>query len=169
MLNTYQHPYTHFRKDRRTSWTGSCLFLLAGLFGDVLLIRLCLSLAFLCLIAGSLYVTGTTGTVAVDSLLWCALTGLLHWYASWRLLREELRSTSFADENDQALFNYLHRRTGLTAQDFFRLRAVGEWKLYGAGELICDTESARRQLFILVEGKVRARLLPSDTARVLSG
>ena len=134
---------------------AATFFLGAAIFCDVLLIRICLSIAFACLLGNVASEALASGELALDSLLWALVTGLLHWRAAASLLREELRPAAFASPDDQALFNYLHRRTGLMASDFRRLRAIGRWASYERGETICETETARQQLYIVVEGRAR--------------
>ena len=65
--------------------------------------------------------------------------GAFHWRAVYTLLREELSKGKPLDGDDCALFSFFHRRTGMPRSDFDRLRAIGAWQSFAAGDAICDT------------------------------
>jgi len=60
------------------------------------------------------------------------------------------------EDEDDALWSYMHRRTGMLRVDFARLRALGQWLYPNPGEMIADTESSRANLFIMVQGVAQA-------------
>jgi hypothetical protein len=133
--------------------SANAFFLAAALFADVLLVRFFLSLAFICLLTATLLSTVETHVLMIDSIAWLLVTGVLHWRAAWVLIREELPPPPLADADDSALFWFLQRRTGMGRRDFDRLRAVGTWRRFAAGEQICETTIARRRLHVMVEGR----------------
>ena len=135
---------------------AQCLFLGAALFCDILLIRLCLGGAFVCLVLLVAQSALSSGELAVDALGWSMLIGVFHWRACWTLLKEELHRAAPRTEDDTALLHFLYRHTGMQLQDFDRVRASGEWRHYAAGERICDTQRARRMLHLIIEGRVMA-------------
>lgn len=137
---------------------ANLLFLGAALFADVLLIRMCLSGAFLCLIAATAQDAAAHHSLMLDALIWLSVTGFLHWRAAWTLVKEELPRPPLADDDDKALFCYLHRRSGMGRKDFDRIRAIGSWQRFASGERICDTEVARRRLHLLLDGRVTLNL-----------
>lgn len=138
--------------------SANFLFLGAALFSDVLLIRLFLSGAFICLIASTVQFAVTDGSIMLDALLWLTFTGCFHWRAAWALLREELPRRPLANPDDVALFCYLHRRTGMFRPDYDRLHAIGTWQKFAIGEKIADVQAARRRLHIIVDGRVDIKL-----------
>jgi len=130
------------------------MFLGAALFSDVLLIRVCLSLAFVLLVLQCVIST-SNGLFLADATAWAFLIGLFHWRASYTLIKEELAAgAQFQQPNDEALFCFLHRHTGIARTDMARLRAIGTWAEHRSGHLICETSDARSHLFVLVEGIV---------------
>ena len=141
---------------------ASLFFLLSALFADPLIIRFWLSLAFACLIAATLQSYVADHSLMVDTLVWLAVTGSLHWRALWSLLKEELPLKPLADADDAALFCYLHRRSGMLRSDFDRIRAIGFWRRFQAGQRICDTDEARDRLHIVLEGRASVQLRYED-------
>jgi len=133
---------------------ANAFFLASALFSDVLLIRLCLSAAFLCLLV-QCCISADQGLWVVDGFIWAIGIGLFHWRASFVLLKEEITQYKFTDDDEHALFCYLHRRTGLMEGDFARILASGSWRRAATGEQICDTVGARASLFVLVQGTVK--------------
>ena len=129
-------------------------FLFSALFSDVLLVRVCLTCGFLGIIIAALQSAVTVQSVQLDTFLWCGIVGSFHLRAAWTLIQEELPCAPIADELDSALYNYFHRRTGMLQRDFERVRAKGTWEMYKKDERICDTEMARHQLYIVIEGRV---------------
>ena len=63
----------------------------AALFADVLLIRICLAVAFVFLLAFNVKVSVDADRVALDGILWALVTGAFHWVACWHLLKDEAR------------------------------------------------------------------------------
>ena len=77
----------------------------------------------------------------------------------WRLAREARKNCSHIepeDEDDAALERFLRRRTGAAATDAQRLREIGTYATYAAGETVCRTTMSRERLFVVLDGVVRA-------------
>ena len=140
---------------------ASFFFFGAALFGDLLLIRLWLSAAFVFLLLESCVVFYRTDVVLLDAFGWALVTGSFHFVAAYRLLREAYgnRRDEKRDEtlgvDDAALERFLRRRTGASRKDMVRLRRCGEWVSYGPGDGICDTDGSREFFHVIVEGLVR--------------
>ena len=139
---------------------ANLFFFLAALFSDLLLIRVCLAVAFVALVVLQIQTSVSTGELVADGLLWSTLTGVWHWRAACSLTAEavrELLAKPAESEADAALWCFLHRRTGMPHGAFQRVRAAGAWRTFAPGELICDTEGSRRSLFLLTAGEASAR------------
>ena len=134
---------------------ASLFFFLSALFNDILLIRLCLAIAFLALTISKVLTSASTGTLIVDGLGWSLCTGIWHWHALWSLAAEEVPHKFTAADDDEALFAFLHRRTGMPRNAFQRLLTIGEWVHFAPGERICETRSSRNNLYFLVQGRAR--------------
>eukprot|EP00656_Telonema_subtile_P009604 TRINITY_DN14522_c0_g1_i1.p1 TRINITY_DN14522_c0_g1~~TRINITY_DN14522_c0_g1_i1.p1 ORF type:complete len:364 (+),score=71.62 TRINITY_DN14522_c0_g1_i1:119-1210(+) len=133
---------------------ANLLFLASAVWSDVLLIRLCLSGAFVCLLLQCV-LSATDGLWIIDGFFWATAIGLFHWYASISMVREELRTpAAFPDPDDEALFCFLHRRTGIERSDCSRLLHIGSWIKHPLHALVCDTEEARNYVHLLVDGSV---------------
>lgn len=143
---------------------ASLFFLGAALFGDMLLIRLCLSVAFFMLLLQSALSYVVDRVFLADAVAWALVTGSLHVLAAYRLARES-RANRFRgrdafrggepDGDDAALERFLVRRTGAGPADVARLRRRGAWVRFRAGDRVCGTEASRERFYVVVEGVAR--------------
>ena len=69
---------------------ANVFFLGAAIFADLLLIRACLSVAFIALLVQSILTSVELGALSLDGILWSLLIGSFHWLACFSLGREEL-------------------------------------------------------------------------------
>jgi CRP-like cAMP-binding protein len=124
------------------------------MFADVLIIRTCLSVAFLFLLLLNL-LGQAGGAIPLDGIVWSIVLGALHLRVVFQLLRDETPSAPVLENPDaEALWSYMHRRTGMHRADFLRLYELGSWVTFDEHEMIADTNQSRSSLFILVEGRV---------------
>ncbi|GAB4815350.1 hypothetical protein N2152v2_002396, partial [Parachlorella kessleri] len=132
-------------------------FLLVGLFGDILLIRLFLTLAYIFLLTGA--VTGypgwagftVTNSVSVDGIIWSGVCLLLHGFALFRLLFDERRIT-FRLEDEEQLWRFFYRRSGMGRLEMKQVLKHGRWLRVPAGQRILCKGDSRSMLCLLVEG-----------------
>jgi hypothetical protein len=134
---------------------ASFWFFCAAIFGDILLIRLSLTLAYLfLLITASLgypsWVSGYRG-LALDGVIWACVSGSLHALALGRLLYDE-RSIRFKTEDEQQLWRFFYRRSGMQRLEFKQVLKRGRWLRVPAGRLLLTPVDASRSLCLLVEG-----------------
>ena len=59
------------------------------------------------------------------------------------------------EEDDAALERFLRRRTGAAATDAQRLREIGTYATYAAGETVCRTSQSREKLHVVLDGVTR--------------
>lgn len=107
---------------------GSFFFFMSGIFGDLLVIRFFLVLAYIMLFLNAVlgsplwpYIKGNDQTLAVDSLCW-ALVGLyVHGCSMWCLLLDE-RKVPLSDD-EAALWRMFYRTGGLSQRLFYDIVA----------------------------------------------
>jgi hypothetical protein len=107
---------------------ASFFFLLSGVFGDLLLIRGFLILAYLMLFVNAVVgsplwpdLTGHDGSVAVDSLVWAIISLYVHGCSFWCLLLDE-RKVAMTDD-EAALWRMFYRTGGLSQRLFHSIVA----------------------------------------------
>jgi hypothetical protein len=106
------------------SQLSNFFFLASGLFYDLLIIRLCLTLAYLFLFISSLLgIPGwgeslSTGRMALDLVLWSAVNlFLVHGSSFLRLVYDE-RHIELPSEEHEMLWRYFYRHSGLSRVQF---------------------------------------------------
>ena len=160
---------------------GSFFFLLSGLIGDLLLIRLFLYLAYIFLLVNAvlgsplwpkIFAVDETITfsedIAMDSFLWAVVSLYVHGSSLVALIWDEREPTLTQDE--EALWRMMYRSGGLSARLFQDIVArnlnVVE---VSAGDVI-DTEN---YFFIIYRGRIELEVLegkqPSHSRVLLSG
>jgi hypothetical protein len=107
---------------------ASAFFLLSGVFGDLLLIRGFLVLAYAMLFINAVVgsplwpdLTGNDGTLAVDSLIWAIISLWVHGCSLWCLLLDERKVEMTEDE--AALWRMFYRTGGLSQRLFHSIVA----------------------------------------------
>lgn len=105
---------------------SSFCFFLAGVYGDLLVIRLCCFLAYFLLIVNSLLgsplwpdAMGTIGSIPLDSVIWALLCLYVHGSSFISLLLDE-REVPLT-EDQAALWRLLYRTGGLSKRLFYSL------------------------------------------------
>jgi hypothetical protein len=132
-------------------------FFFAAVFGDVLLIRLFLSLAYVFLFAQAFLgqprwpSVSYTGGVFLDAVIWAALSGTLHILALIRLLADE-RPIKFKTEEEEQLWRFFYRRSGMGRLEMQQALQYGRWRRIHAGEVILDPLAACSRLCLMIEG-----------------
>mmetsp|Transcript_6321 Transcript_6321/g.19950 ORF Transcript_6321/g.19950 Transcript_6321/m.19950 type:complete len:365 (+) Transcript_6321:179-1273(+) len=151
---------------------ASVLFFAAALFGDQLVVRILLALAYGALaLEGSVVALARDDWLENDTFFWAVLTGGLHAFAFSRLYREARANgteTEAEDPDAAALERFLRRRTGASATDARRLREIGRRVSYAPNDIICRTSESREHLYLVVEGVVRAEFKYEGDALVRS-
>mmetsp|Transcript_9792 Transcript_9792/g.16252 ORF Transcript_9792/g.16252 Transcript_9792/m.16252 type:complete len:406 (+) Transcript_9792:34-1251(+) len=135
-------------------WLSSIFFFFAAIFTDILLVRACLASAYCCLFSNAIYASLTTGRFALDSFLWAILTGFFQFRHLLQMIREEIPPPPLKNPDDQALFAFIHRRSGMVQRDYHRFKGDGLFRHYQAGDTVCDALGARQEFFIIIEGCV---------------
>lgn len=132
-------------------------FFAAAIFGDVLLIRLFLTLAYVFLFAQAMCgqprwpsVT-PTGALFLDTVLWAAASGTLHLVALVRLLLDE-RPVRFKTPEEEQLWRFFYRRSGMGRLEMSAVLRYGRWRHVAAGDVILDPLAACSRLCLMVQG-----------------
>lgn len=139
-------------------------FFLAALFGDILFIRFFLAMAYVFLLTtGALGFpswpsASSTGNVAVDIIVWASLSGSLHLLAFLRLLADE-RGISFKSEDEEQLWRFFHRRSGMGRLEFKQVIKAGNWHWYQEGDVILDPLTSCTKVCLLVEGLAQFKVM----------
>lgn len=132
-------------------------FFLAAVFGDILLIRLFLTSAYVFLLVSAALGyprwpnVGSTGGIAVDGVVWATLSGSLHALALLRLLLDE-RTVRFCSADEEQLWRFFYRRSGMGRLEMKEVLKRGRWLHIPAGTTILDPIAAYSRLCLLVEG-----------------
>ncbi|EGD72459.1 hypothetical protein PTSG_00482 [Salpingoeca rosetta] len=136
-------------------------FFMAAVFGDILLIRICLIGGFLFLMINACvglpdyhdFWKNSTPIIFIDIIVWCVITGAFHVYAVYLLIRDEA-PVSLKDEEEEAVWRLFYRRSGMGRLEFREVIKRGYWRSYAAGETIVDETNALSHLHLIVEGVV---------------
>lgn len=107
---------------------ASLFFFMSGIFGDLLVIRFFLVLAYIMLLTNAVVgsplwpdLTGHDGTLAVDSLCWAIISLYVHGCSLWCLLLDE-RKVPLSDD-EAALWRMFYRTGGLSQRLFYSIVA----------------------------------------------
>eukprot|EP00887_Chlorella_sp_A99_P000166 scaffold13.g166.t1 len=146
-------------------WTqlANACFVISGLFGDILLIRLflCAAYAWLLLAAATGYPTwprvSRPGFLSVDGIAWASVNLFFHGWNLARLLHDE-RRVEFRDPEAEALWRFFYRRSGMGRLEFSQSYKLARVERYRAGERVMCSRASRRRLGLLVEGTAHFRL-----------
>jgi hypothetical protein len=141
-------------------------FLLAGLHGDLLIIRLSLFLAYLLLVVNSVVgsplwplATAGNGKISVDGLLWAAVSLYVHGASLFALIWDERHVQ--LNEDEVALWRMMYRTGGLSQRLF---QTILSQKLavveLPAGETI-DTDN---YFYIVYHGQVRLQVIEGNVS-----
>lgn len=139
------------------SQLSNASFAAAALFGDVLLIRLFLSMAYIFLCASALVglprwpSVSSTDTMVLDTIIWSAISGFFHIFALVRLVADERRIT-FADEDEEAMWRFFYRRSGMGRLEMKQVLRFGRWRRIKAGAVILDPLASCSRLCLMVQG-----------------
>lgn len=132
-------------------------FFLAAVFGDLLLLRFFLSMAYVFLFISALLgqprwpSVASTDAAFLDTIIWSALSGALHIVALVRLILDERRITFKTDDEEQ-LWRFFYRRSGMGRLEMKQVLKFGRWRRVKAGEVILDPVGACSNLCLMVEG-----------------
>lgn len=148
---------------------ASACFTLAGWFGDILIIRIFLFLAYVWLLTGA--VTGYqrwplyawSGSISLDGLIWSSINCLVHFAAILQLLWDE-RPISFTSEDEQQVYHFLYRRGGCEGLEAKAIISRGTFRRVPANEMILNPVEATKKLVLLIEGKARCTRRSKDDA-----
>lgn len=157
------------------SQLASFFFLLAALFSHVLPIRFFLTLAYLMLIL--LYATGIPtwpnilreGFVSLDGLLWSLTTVIFHGYALYRHFKDELPVPPFASEEEEELWRFLYRRSGMARLEYKKVLKISKWRKVDRGGVIASRREYKQKAFLLVSGVVTLNPDTASEVTFLSG
>ncbi|PSC72441.1 Transcriptional Crp Fnr family [Micractinium conductrix] len=136
---------------------GSFCFLLSGLFGDLLLIRLSLVMAYLWMLTAA--ATGypiwpnvsNPGFIGVDGITWSILNLFFHGVAFARLVWDE-RRVRFRDPSHERLWRFFYRRSGMGRLEFKETIKRASCETFRAGDVIMQPADTHTRLMLLVEG-----------------
>lgn len=139
------------------SQLSNASFFLAAVFGDLLLLRFFLTMAYVFLFVSALLgqprwpSVSSTNNIFLDSVIWAALSGTLHMIALVRLLSDE-RRIKFKKDDEEQLWRFFYRRSGMGRLEMKQVLKYGHWRRVKAGEVILDPLAACSHLCLLVEG-----------------
>mmetsp|Transcript_16780 Transcript_16780/g.36298 ORF Transcript_16780/g.36298 Transcript_16780/m.36298 type:complete len:266 (-) Transcript_16780:149-946(-) len=145
-------------------WTqlSSAFFCLSAWWGDILIIKIMLVFAFGFL---ALYEAlgcpgwttepspyGSTGYFSVDGFVWQVVCGTFAFWGAIMLLRDEM-PVRLQSEDEEAMWRYFWRRSGMPRSEFQEVLARGEWLRVKKGERIMSHVQVYEYLHLLVEGR----------------
>ena len=162
-------------------WLFNFSLFFAGMFSDLLLVKLCLTSGFAFMLVHA--VTGlpsaSDGVVAplprvlpVDMVAFSVINLIVHGFGAYRLIRDE-RNITLRNEEEERTWRFFFRRSGMERLEFQEVVRRGTFRSYRAGETICRAEQPLQQLHLLIEGAVEIRATYSHeapfTRRLASG
>ena len=141
-------------------------FLASGLVNDLLIIRICLTLAYSCLLISGLLGLPSwgeplfaTGRIAPDTIVWAVVNiVVIHGSGVIRMYYDE-RSIEFEREEHEMLWRFYYRHSGLSKAQFLDLIVPHlELRTYQEGDPIaCTTDFS-----IILDGSVRCDIVHVD-------
>jgi len=148
------------------SQIASVCFLACGLFADLLIVRLMLTLAYISLMAHALagfpawphISNGTDGPflIGMDMLVWSALTGYVHGSSLLRLLFDE-RYVQLREEEEE-VWRMFYRRSRISRLLFKKqILPSLELRRYEPGDLISGPDQPQR-LHVILQGRAYAKV-----------
>ncbi|PSC68883.1 expressed protein isoform D [Micractinium conductrix] len=131
--------------------------LVSGTSAHVLLIRFFLCCAYIWLIVSG--VLGlprwpgmeSTGNLAVDTICWSSICLFFHGLSLYRLLHDE-RRIKFNSEDEEQLWRFFYRRSGMGRLEFKQVLKHGRWLRVAAGQAIIWGRDMHLRFCVLVEG-----------------
>lgn len=132
-------------------------FFLAAVFGDLLLLRFFLSMAYVFLFISALLgqprwpSAGSTDAAFLDTVIWAGLSGALHIVALVRLILDE-RRIRFKTDDEEQIWRFFYRRSGMGRLEMKQVLKFGRWRRVKAGEVILDPIAACSSLCLMIEG-----------------
>jgi len=148
---------------------SSLFFFLSGWFGDVLLIRMFLVLAYFFLTFNAWlgfpfwpdFVSFDPWNVSVDVIVWNSCNIYVHGSALVRLLMDEREV--YLDGLEESLWRMFYRRSGISKVVFKKqLVPILTMHVYQPGECIPQREGKKNLLHIIYKGNVQGDILNSD-------
>ena len=91
-----------------------------------------------------------------DTLVWAGLALFFHLLSLCRLLWDE-RPVRFASEDEEQLWRFFYRRSGMGRLEMQQVLRYGGWRRVAAGEPILRGHEARLNFCLLVEGRASVR------------
>ena len=157
---------------------ANVFFCASAFFKDILLVRLCLVLAYFNLLLQA--VTGLapfgqvvgTGPVAIDGFCWSVFLIIIHVSALRVLVIDELRPVKL-EADFEAMYRCFYRRCGIHRLEFKVIQDnSSKVQSFKAGDVVADDDAHAENLFFLVEGIVETRsssLGASSVTKAYSG
>jgi hypothetical protein len=159
-----------------------CLFF-AGMFSDLLIVKLCLTFGFAFMLVHAVTGMPTAGAggiaapmprvLPMDMLVFSAINLCVHGFAAFRLIRDE-RKIELRNEEEERTWRFFFRRSGMERLEFKEVVRRGSFKSYRAGDKIISGDEPMQQLCLLIEGAAEMHiayhaLKPPYKRRVASG
>mmetsp|Transcript_34790 Transcript_34790/g.77358 ORF Transcript_34790/g.77358 Transcript_34790/m.77358 type:complete len:473 (+) Transcript_34790:167-1585(+) len=144
---------------------ANVFFFLSTFWADLLVLKFFLVIAFALLLINAamgfpaMHHYASTGYISIDGIIWAVLCGGLHFIAMVKLVMDEL-PVKFQGENDEALWRFFLRRSGMGRLEFKEVLKRGEWVRVKKGERIVSHTEAYEYLYLLVEGRPSCYLAP---------
>eukprot|EP00195_Chlamydomonas_chlamydogama_P004094 CAMPEP_0202919722 /NCGR_PEP_ID=MMETSP1392-20130828/76481_1 /ASSEMBLY_ACC=CAM_ASM_000868 /TAXON_ID=225041 /ORGANISM="Chlamydomonas chlamydogama, Strain SAG 11-48b" /LENGTH=498 /DNA_ID=CAMNT_0049613181 /DNA_START=199 /DNA_END=1695 /DNA_ORIENTATION=+ len=95
---------------------------------------------------------GSTGYFSVDGFVWQVVCGTFAFWGAIMLLRDEM-PVRLQSEDEEAMWRYFWRRSGMPRSEFQEVLARGEWLRVKKGERIMSHVQVYEYLHLLVEGR----------------
>eukprot|EP00775_Hariotina_reticulata_P012787 gene12787-12915_t len=122
------------------TWASLFFFLAALCGGDLLALR-CVMLRI-------------ASVPLVDMICWSLVSGVLHAFAVWRMLLDEV-PVKFATDDDAQLARFFNRRSGMERLEAHEVLKRGTWVRVAAGQRILTSAQVYEGAYLLVEGRCR--------------
>jgi hypothetical protein len=139
----------------------------AALFRDILLIRICLFLAYLCLMlniacgsAKNFGIYNEDGIIAYDLAIWTIVIVGFHIGAVYRMTTDLWKEIVFPNEIYESIWRCFYRRCGMQRLEFQTVINNSTIEEYKEGDLICDSDKHRKMAYLVIEGIVTCKQSP---------
>ena len=156
-------------------WSFNLCLFASGIFSDLLLIKVCLTLGFSFMLVHALtglpsasdgIATDEPRILFLDMVAWASLNALLHGFGAYRLIRDE-RSVALRNEEEERVWRFFFRRAGMERLEFREVVRRGEFHTVAAGETICRSDQLFQRFCLLIDGVAEMTAtypIPSDSS-----
>ena len=146
-------------------WLFNFSLFFAGMFSDLLLVKLCLTSGFAFMLIHAATGLPSANDVAaaplprvlpLDMVIFSSINLLIHGFGAYRLIRDE-RQITLRNEEEERTWRFFFRRSGMERLEFREVLRRGTFRSFRKGEIIMRADQPLQHLFLLIEGAVEIR------------